>query len=130
MKEKMVKSITKKQCVDTGLAMSLIAILVGLYTKDHIYQVMTLFLITVNMLVPKAFYPLAIIWFGMSELFGSIISKILLVCVFFLIVTPVGLFRRIIGKDRLNLSGFKRDTTSVFKERNHTYTSSDLKNTF
>jgi ABC-type nitrate/sulfonate/bicarbonate transport system permease component len=130
MKEKTGKSITKKQCVDTGLAMTIIAIIVGLYTKDHIYQVISLFLVVVSMSVPKAFYPLAIIWFGMSELLGSITSKILLGLVFFLIVTPVGLFRRIKGKDRLNLRGFKRGILSGFKERNHTYTSSDLINTF
>lgn len=126
MKEKAGKSITKKQCVDTGLAMTLIAISAGLYTRNHIFQVVSLLLVIVNMSAPKVFYPLAIIWFGISELLGSIASKILLGLVFFLIVTPVGLFRRIMGKDRLNLSGFKRDTISVFNERNYTYTSSEL----
>lgn len=125
-----MKPVNKKQCIETGLAMSLIAVLAGLITGRHIYQLIALCLIAMDLLLPSAFYPLAVVWFCISEVMGSIASKILLGLIFFIIVTPVGLFRRLTGKDRLNLSGFRRDKKSIFKVRNHICTAQDLENTY
>jgi hypothetical protein len=55
-------------------------------------------------------------------------SKIMLALVFFLVVFPMGLIRRILGKDTLRLHQFRKEKTSVFAERNHEYTAADLDN--
>lgn len=128
--EKRAVSVNEKQCVDTGLLMSVITILLGLYTDNHIYPVITLILVFLTMLVPKVYYLFAVIWFGITRFLGVIILKVLLCFIYFMLVTPVGLFRRITGKDQLNLNNFKRDTASVFKIRNHIYNEWDFKNMF
>jgi len=47
-----------------------------------------------------------------------------------LLVVPVALIRKMMGKDTLRLRQFKKDNHSVFHERNYTFTVKDLTNTF
>ena len=53
--------------------------------------------------------PLNKLWFKFGILLGKIISPIIMGIIFFLVVTPIGLIMRLIGKDVLNLkySGYK-----------------------
>tara|TARA_X000000950_G_scaffold285174_1_gene390315 strand:+ start:316 stop:699 length:384 start_codon:yes stop_codon:yes gene_type:complete len=51
----------------------------------------------------KLLTPLNKIWFKFGILLGKFISPIIMGIIFFLIVTPIGLIMRIIGKDILNL---------------------------
>ena len=48
--------------------------------------------------------PLNKIWFNFGIFLGKIISPIVMGIIFFLVVTPIGLIMRLIGKDVLNLS--------------------------
>ena len=47
--------------------------------------------------------PLNKIWYKFGILLGSIVSPIIMAIVFFLVVTPIGIIMRLIGKDVLNL---------------------------
>ena len=51
----------------------------------------------------KILTPLNKMWFKFGIFIGNIISPIIMGAIFFLIVTPIGLFMRVIGKDLLNL---------------------------
>ena len=42
----------------------------------------------------------------------------------------MGLFRRLVGKDTLQLRRFGRDRTSVFRNREHLFTSADIEQPF
>jgi len=123
-------SISKKQCLDTGMVMALIAVIVGLYTHKQVFQFLTIGILVINLLVPSFFYPLAVLWYGISKLLGSITSKFLLGIVFYLVVTPFGLIQRFFKRDRLQIREFKKNSLSVFIMRNHIYDSFDLKNMF
>jgi hypothetical protein len=57
-------------------------------------------------------------------------SKILLSIVFITIVTPIGLLRRLLGKDSLQLKNFKKSKDSVFLSRDHKYTENDIAKPF
>jgi hypothetical protein len=46
--------------------------------------------------------------------------------VFAVVVTPIGLVRRALGKDSLRLRAFKTGDESVMVPRNHTFTAGDL----
>ena len=50
----------------------------------------------------KFLAPLNILWFKFGELLGSIVAPIVMGIVFFVVITPIGLFMKIIGKDLLN----------------------------
>ena len=72
-----------------------------------------LFLI-LGLLKSKFLTPLKRIWIKFGELLGKIISPIVLAVVFFIVVTPIGLFMKILRKDLLNIK-FTKDKSYWIK---------------
>ena len=79
-----------------------------------------------NMTVPTVFRPVAVVWLGASAVIGTVMSTVLLSVVFALVVTPIGLLRRLLGKDTLRLRAFKVSDASVMVSRNHAFEARDL----
>lgn len=65
-------------------------------------------------------------WDYLGMALGWINSRILLSLVFYLILTPIALFSRLFSKDKLKLKQKNRET--MWTERNHIYSKSDLSN--
>ena len=78
------------------------------------------------MTVPRIYRPIAVVWLGFSDLLGAVVSRILLSIVFFGVVTPIGILRRLFGKDSLQLRAFKASNDSVMLERNHAFVGRDI----
>ena len=121
------KKTTTDQARDTGLAMILILLLFVHFGRYYFLILPAIVILVLIMTWPAIFRPLARVWFGLSHFLGSIVSKILLTIIFLTVVTPVALLRRMSGADPMLLKKWKQDDDSVFIERNHTYSSSDLK---
>ena len=51
----------------------------------------------------KLLYPFNLIWVKFGELIGKIVAPLVMALIFFIILTPIGLFLRLIGKDLLNV---------------------------
>jgi hypothetical protein len=126
MKKFFTRKITKDQSRDTGMAMVLLLLIVFATRKREVYLIGAMVLHVLNMIVPQLYRPVALLWLGLSDLLGSVVSKILLSVVFFVVVTPIGILRRLFGKDSLQLRAFKASKESVMLERNHTFIGSDL----
>ena len=120
------RNITKDQSRDTGMAMVLLFLLAAASRKREGYLFVAIALHVVNMTVPKVYRPVAVLWLGLSDLLGSVVSRILLSIVFFAVVTPIGLFRRLMGRDSLKLRAFKASKESAMVERNHTFVGRDI----
>ena len=60
--------------------------------------------------------PLNKIWFKFGLLLGKIISPIIMGIIFFCVVTPIGLFMRLLKKDILNLKFSNLNTYWIKKE--------------
>ncbi len=120
------KKITKDQSRDTGMAMVLLLLILFAAKKREwlLYGAMALHVL--NMIVPQIYRPVALLWLGLSEVLSTVTSKILLSIVFFGVVTPIGILRRLFGKDALKLHAFKAGQDSVMLERNHKFTARDL----
>jgi hypothetical protein len=123
-------AITKDQAKDSGMALVLILLVTGLFTKDDLYFKIAAGALLMNMIFPMFYYPFAIFWFGISGIMGSIMSKVLLLVIYTIIVLPVALWRRLLGKDPLLLKGFKRSSESVMRSRKHVYEAADLEKPF
>jgi hypothetical protein len=131
LKEKILpKSISKKEASDTGMAMTLICLLLGYFTKNVIYYKIAIPVLVMNMAFPMFYYPFAMIWLGLTNLLGIVISRILLSVVYVLFLMPVGVIRRAMGKDSLNLTGFKKGSSSVMITRDIEFKADDIKNPF
>ena len=111
---------------DTGLAMVLLLLIAHAATRRDGFTTAALAVLVVAMTVPMVFRPLSVVWFGFSNLLGGIMSKVLLAAVFYLIVTPIGVIRRLLGHDSLRLRAFKRGDASVLHQRGHVFVAGDL----
>ena len=55
-----------------------------------------------GLLVPRALVWPNRLWMGLAEALSFVMTRVILAIVFFALVTPIGLFRRLIGGDPLN----------------------------
>jgi len=108
------------------MAMVLLLLLASTAFKQQALITAAMIALIVDMTVPRLYRPVAILWLGLSHLLGTVVSKILLTLVFFTVVTPIGLARKLLGIDSLKLKDFKSSETSVMLIRNHTFTGEDI----
>ncbi|HXB41836.1 MAG TPA: SxtJ family membrane protein [Bacteroidia bacterium] len=66
-------------------------------------------------------------WFKISEILGWINSRVLLGAIFFLFLFPISLLMRALNKITIKM---KKQKDTYYSERNHTYTSEDLENSW
>ena len=60
------------------------------------------------------------IWIKLGELLGKLIAPIIMALVFFIIVTPISFFVRILGKDLLMLKFSKNNSYWIKRQKNLT----------
>ena len=108
------------------MAMVLLLLLTSGAFKREILVAVAIIALLVDMTIPRFYRPVAILWLGLSHLLGTIVSKILLTLVFFGVVTPIGLARKLLGFDSLKLRDFKSGDDSVMIVRNHIFTRKDI----
>ena len=74
--------------------------------------ILSLVFLALGALNSKYLTPLNKLWFKFGILLGSIVSPIVMGAVFFIVVTPVGLIMRFLGKDLLRIN--KNKTISTY----------------
>jgi len=65
--------------------------------------IISIIFLILGLINSKLLLPLNKLWFKFGLLLGSVISPIVMGIIFFLVVTPIALILRAIGKDVLNL---------------------------
>ena len=125
-----MNTLKNDQNKDTGLAITLIFLLICWFTKNFNFVPAAIATLVITMTVPKVFAYPARFWFGLSRFMGEFVSKIILSLIFFFMVIPVGFIRKLSGKDSMNLNKWRKGTESVFVERNITISPSDLEKPF
>ncbi len=115
-----------------GIVFFIVFLIISLYpmTKNQDIRIWSftiafIFLI-LGILNSKILTPLNKIWFRFGLFLGKIVSPLVMGIIFFLVVTPIGLFMRIIGKDILNLKFNKNESYWIKK----TGPKSKMKNQF
>ena len=124
--DKLRTRFSEKEHLGSGLALTLVILLIGTLAKFRPVTAIVGFCIILLMVKPTVFYPFSVIWLNLSDILGRIMSRILLTVIFCLMVVPVGLARKIAGKDSLMLQSFKKSNKSVFKVRDHKFSKEDL----
>lgn len=122
----MQKADSASQAKDTGLAIVLICLLLIRFARYDFLLLPAIVVLVTTMTWPGVFTPLARIWFGFSGLLGGVMSKVLLTVVFYGVVAPVGILRRLCGSDPMRIRAWKEGKHSVFKEREYIFARDDL----
>ena len=100
-----------------GLVFFVVFLIVALwplkYEEDFRLWSLTLSIIffILGIINSKLLTPLNMLWFKFGILLGSIVSPIVMGIVYFLVVTPIGVFMRFLGKDLLKTSKVKNTNT-------------------
>jgi len=120
------KKTPADQAKDTGMALVLICLLIGHFYQTQCAIIAGIIILVANMIKPDIFLPAAKLWLGLSHFIGTVMSAFILAIVFFLVITPVGVLRRIVGIDPMQLKKWKKDSSSVFKILNNKFVSQDI----
>jgi multisubunit Na+/H+ antiporter MnhG subunit len=79
------------------------------YIKDwhkpwvNVWVSVAVLVAVVTLVSPKLLAPFNRAWFTLGQLMGRVVSPIVLGVIFFLILTPVALIARVLGRDELRL---------------------------
>ena len=100
-----------------GFIFFIVFLIVGLWPLTYenpirIWSVIiSLIFLILGLMKSKLLTPLNILWFKFGMILGTIVAPITMGVVFFLVVTPIGLVMRIMGKDILNKKYDKKKKT-------------------
>ena len=115
-----------------GIVFFIVFLLIALYPLTYNEEIrvwsviISLIFLLLGLLNSKILNPLNKIWFKFGILLGKIISPLVMIIIFFIVVTPIGLLMRILKKDLLNLKF--QNTDSYWIEK--TGPKSKMKNQF
>jgi hypothetical protein len=123
-------TLTVEKCKDSGLALVLICLICFQVWKLEIVMLLAIIFLIAAMTYPIVFQPFARLWFALSTALGTVISKIILTVLFFALVLPIGMARRFMGKDAMQIKRWKRGKASVFRVREHRFAAQDLEHPY
>ena len=115
-----VIKITKRNNMTFGILFFIFCLIVGLYpfNSGGVIRVWSIVLALVFLIItiirPNLLTFLNRLWIKFGILLGKIISPIVMGLVFFFVVTPIGIFIRILKKD---VMGLKREAASYWINR-------------
>ena len=125
-----ITQLSRRQLLETSLVLIVLSIILGFIQGQSNWFIGAAAVGGIGLVVPRTLYPIAVVWFTLGNVLSKLVSPLLLTLVFLLMITPIGLIRRWLGRDSLQLRWPKPDNQSMFKERNHTFAAGDLKNSF
>ena len=92
-----------------GIVFSIVFLLIAIYPLINSEElrvwslIIAIIFLVLGLINSKILTPLNKLWFKFGILLGRIVSPVIMGLIFFLVVTPIALLMRIIGKDLLNL---------------------------
>jgi hypothetical protein len=113
-------NIKRKNNITFGILFFVFFLIIGLYPlisnePIRIWSIIvSLVFLTVTIIKPNLFTFLNKLWIKFGILLGKIISPIVMGLVFFFVVTPIGIFVKILKKD---IMGLKRGQSSYWITR-------------
>jgi len=92
-----------------GIVFFIVFLFIAIYPLNYNGEIrlwsiiISLIFLILGLLKSKILTPLNTLWFKFGIFLGKIVSPIIMGLIFFLVVTPIGILMRILGKDLLNL---------------------------
>lgn len=119
--------ISRQKSLEANLAIATGLLVLYYFWRNEYLLLAAILFSLIGLLIPSLAKYIATAWYKLAEVLGRINGTILLTVIFFLLLTPLALIRKWIGGSVIKK---KQDATkdSYFLERNHEFTSADLKN--
>ncbi len=106
-----------------GIVFFIIFLLIGIWplanneTLRIIFILISLLFLILGIFNSNLLSPFKNIWIKFGELLGRFIAPIIMGFIYFIILTPTGLFLRLIGKDLLNIKFTKKNSYWIKREK-------------
>ena len=99
------KTTLRKFGLTVGAVLLLVGIVLYLTGKSSsvVFGGVGVLLILLGLILPNILKPLNKIWMSLAVILGWFMSRLILFILFYIVITPIGFFLRIAGKDFLNL---------------------------
>ena len=104
-----------------GLVFFVVFLIVALWPLKHEEDIrlwslaLSIIFFILGILNSKLLTPLNKLWFKFGIFLGSIVAPIVMAMVYYIVVTPTGVFMRLLGKDLLKTSKEKHTSTYWMK---------------
>jgi|TARA_B100001094_G_C17969987_1_gene689820 hypothetical protein len=82
------------------------------------FLVPSIIFIAIAILKPKFLAPLNKLWIRFGNVLGAVIAPLVMAIIFFVVLTPIGLLMKIIGKDLLKVKFYKKINSYWIKRDN------------
>ena len=115
------KTTLRKFGLTVGTVLLLVGIVLYLTGKSSsvVFGGAGVLLILFGLILPNILKPLNKIWMILAVILGWFMSRLILFILFYIVITPIGFFLRIAGKDFLNLRTDK-NSDSYWEKREKT----------
>ena len=112
--------------IQLGIALGLLG---GLFwwKENNIYVYLSIFsliFLLIGLLWPSLLAPIYKVWLAVAKFMGTLITKIILIILFYLVITPIGLLLRLFGKDFLKLRFDKNGNSYWIKQQSSSHNKS------
>jgi len=104
-----------------GIVFFIVFLLIALYPLIYNGEIriwsllISIIFLILGLLKSKILTPFNKLWFKFGIFLGKMISPVIMGIIFFLVVTPIGLIMRLLGKDVLNLKYHKNKSYWIEK---------------
>ena len=99
----------KKELRSFGITIGIILLLIAgflFYKEKHSFQIFLYIassFIGFGLIIPIILKPIYIVWMAFAIILGWFMTRVILSLLFYVIITPIGVILRIVGKDFLEL---------------------------
>ena len=116
------------KAIETIATLAFICVVSGLILRYQLLFYIALCFLSVGLFLKRLSFKIAQIWLKFANLLGKINTAVILALIFFLILTPVAFFYRILHGDFMNIKRKKK--TTYWIKREHKYTLLDFEKTW
>lgn len=99
------KSQLRQFGIAVGIALGLLGLLLFLRQKEYYpyFLILSFVFLLLGLAMPFFLKPLQKIWMSLAILIGWFVTRIILIILFYVVVTPIGILARLWGKDFLDI---------------------------
>lgn len=121
------KEKTALRLRDTVMAFAFICLLANFYSQKTGFLYALGLILLLGMISPKLFTPLCSLWFGLAEVLGGFMSRVILFLAYLGIVSPMALLKRTHLREKFFPKNNEQTSLQFsYGEKGHTFSKDDM----
>jgi hypothetical protein len=110
-------STSDKELRNFGIVMAIAFGVVAIFTRPEIFGSISVTFLLLGLLATRVLAPVHRVWMKFADVLGWINTRILLVLVYYLVVTPTGLVMRLFGRKPISAGYWEKATKHSYGDK-------------